>query len=40
MAERIAILGAGVSGVGAAILATQKGFDVWVSDMGNIKDKL
>ena len=40
MAERIAILGAGESGVGAAILAKQKGFDVWVSDMGNIKDKL
>jgi UDP-N-acetylmuramoylalanine--D-glutamate ligase len=39
MAERIAILGAGESGVGAAILAKQKGFDVWVSDMGNIKDK-
>ncbi len=39
MAERIAILGAGESGVGAAILAKQKGYDVWVSDMGNIKDK-
>ena len=39
MAERIAILGAGESGVGAAILAKQKGFEVWVSDMGNIKDK-
>lgn len=37
--NRIAILGAGESGVGAAILAKQKGFDVWVSDMGNIKDK-
>lgn len=39
MKKRIAILGAGESGVGAAILAKQQGFDVWVSDMGNIKDK-
>ena len=39
MTERIAILGAGESGVGAAILAKQKGYDVFVSDMGNIKDK-
>jgi UDP-N-acetylmuramoylalanine--D-glutamate ligase len=37
--QRIAILGAGESGVGAAILAKQKGFDVWVSDLGKIKDK-
>jgi len=35
----IAILGAGESGVGAAILAKQKGFDVWVSDLGKIKDE-
>ncbi len=35
----IAILGAGESGVGAAILAKQKGFDVWVSDLGKIKDQ-
>lgn len=33
----IAILGAGESGTGAAILAKQKGFDVLVSDMGEIK---
>ncbi len=35
---KIAILGAAESGVGAAILAQQKGYDVFVSDMGNIKD--
>jgi len=34
---RIVILGAGESGAGAAILAQQKGFDVFVSDMGEIK---
>ena len=34
---KIAILGAAESGVGAAILAQQKGYDVFVSDMGNIK---
>lgn len=37
MAKRIVILGAGESGVGAALLAKQKGFDVFVSDMGGIK---
>jgi UDP-N-acetylmuramoylalanine--D-glutamate ligase len=34
----IAILGAGESGVGAAILALQKGHQVFVSDKGQIKD--
>lgn len=34
----IVILGAGESGVGAAILAQQKGFDVFVSDLGAIAD--
>jgi len=33
----IAILGAGESGVGAALLAKAKGLDAFVSDMGNIK---
>lgn len=33
---RLVILGAGESGVGAAILGKDKGFDVFVSDMGNI----
>ena len=37
--DRIVILGAAESGVGASILAKQKGFDVFVSDMGAIKDK-
>jgi UDP-N-acetylmuramoylalanine--D-glutamate ligase len=35
--ERIVVLGAGESGTGAAILARQKGFDVFVSDAGKIK---
>jgi len=35
----IAILGAGESGVGAAILAQQKGFEVFVSDFGKVADK-
>ena len=34
----VVILGAGESGVGAAILAKQKGHDVFVSDKGIIKD--
>ena len=37
--QRIAILGAGESGVGAAILAKKKGFSVFVSDLGKIKEK-
>lgn len=36
---RVVILGAGESGVGAAILAQQKGFDVFVSDFGTISQK-
>ena len=39
MIERIAIVGAGESGTGAAILAKAKGYDVFVSDQGQIKDK-
>jgi len=35
--ERIVIIGAGESGTGAAILARQKGYDVFVSDAGKIK---
>ena len=35
----IAILGAGESGVGAAILALQKGHTVFVSDKGQIKEQ-
>src|SRR3954465_13721318 len=37
--QRIAILGAGESGVGAAYLAQQQGYDVFVSDFGPIADK-
>lgn len=39
MGKRIVILGAAESGVGAAILALKKGFDVFVSDMGFIKSR-
>jgi len=37
--NKIAILGAGESGVGAAYLAKQRGYDVFVSDFGQIADK-
>lgn len=36
-ATRIVILGGGESGAGAAILAKKKGFDVFVSDLSEIK---
>lgn len=39
MAKRLIILGGGESGVGAAILGKQKGYDVFLSDAGNIADK-
>lgn len=39
MAKRLVILGSGESGVGTAILAKQKGFDVFVSDKSLIKEK-
>jgi UDP-N-acetylmuramoylalanine--D-glutamate ligase len=39
MNNRAVILGAAESGVGAAILARKQGFDVFVSDLGSIKDK-
>lgn len=35
----VTILGGGESGVGAAILAQKKGYDVFVSDLGKIKEK-
>lgn len=38
MSKRIVILGAGESGIGAAILAKQQGYDVFVSDGGAIKE--
>lgn len=37
--QKIVILGGGESGVGAALLAKQKGFDVFVSDAGIIKEQ-
>ena len=36
--KKIVVLGAAESGVGAAILAKKEGFEVFVSDMGAIKD--
>jgi UDP-N-acetylmuramoylalanine--D-glutamate ligase len=38
-AGRIVILGGGESGVGSAILALLKGFDVFLSDKSTLKDK-
>ena len=38
MKKRIVILGAAESGVGAALLAQQQGYDVFVSDAGIIKE--
>ena len=38
MSKRFVILGAGESGVGAAILASQQGYNVFVSDGGIIRD--
>jgi UDP-N-acetylmuramoylalanine--D-glutamate ligase len=37
--KMLVVLGAGESGVGAALLGKQKGYDVFVSDGGPIKDK-
>jgi len=36
---RLVILGAGESGVGTALLAKQKGYEVFVSDFGSIAEK-
>lgn len=36
--KQIAILGAGESGFGAAMLAKREGFGVWVSDLGQISE--
>ncbi len=38
MSERLVILGAGESGVGAALLAKQQGYEVFVSDSALIKE--
>jgi UDP-N-acetylmuramoylalanine--D-glutamate ligase len=37
--QRLVILGGGESGVGTAILGLEKGFEVFVSDFGKIKEK-
>jgi UDP-N-acetylmuramoylalanine--D-glutamate ligase len=39
MKKRIVILGAGESGVGAAVLAQKQGFEVFVTDNGTVKEK-
>ena len=39
MNYELVILGSGESGVGAALLAQQKGISVFVSDKGAIPDK-
>jgi len=39
MIHRIVILGAGESGVGAALLSKKVGYEVFVSDAGKIKEK-
>ena len=38
MHKKLVILGAGESGIGTALLAQQKGYDVFVSDAGTIKE--
>ena len=38
MKQRLVILGGGESGVGTAILGKKKGFEVFVSDFGKIKE--
>lgn len=37
--KKVVVLGGGESGVGAAILAKDKGYDVFLSDMGKLKPK-
>jgi UDP-N-acetylmuramoylalanine--D-glutamate ligase len=38
MGRKMVILGGGESGIGAALLAKQKGYDVFVSDASSLKD--
>ncbi len=38
MSKRFVILGGGESGVGAALLAKKKGYDVFLSDESSLKD--
>lgn len=39
MKKRIVVLGGGESGVGAAVLASMKGFNVFLSDSGTIREE-
>jgi UDP-N-acetylmuramoylalanine--D-glutamate ligase len=39
MSKRMVILGGGESGIGAALLAKQQGYDVFVSDSSFLKEK-
>src|SRR5205085_762833 len=39
MKNRVVILGGGESGTGAALLAKARGYDVFVSDQGPLKEK-
>ena len=38
MKKKLVILGAGESGIGTALLASQQGYDVFVTDGGEIKE--
>ena len=40
MKKRVSILGSGISGIGAAILAKDKDYDVFVSDNNKIKSEV
>ena len=40
MKEKLVVLGAGESGIGAAILGKQKGYDVFLSDLNSISPSL
>lgn len=39
MQKRLVVIGGGESGVGAAVLAKHKGYDVFLSDKGGLKEK-
>ena len=40
MIKNLTILGAGESGFGAAMLASKKGYNVFVSDLNQIDDNI
>ena len=39
MNKKLVVLGGGESGVGAALLAKENGYEVFISDKGTISDK-